>query len=73
MITPSQRLQRMRKSFEDNKSMLADDYAHFIAPTAPATPRASTPPSKAARKSAGRSEQQSREPSETRSSGKTGD
>jgi hypothetical protein len=48
--TPQQRLARMRKSFAKNKSILAEDYKYFTAPDA--MPRASTPQSKAARRSA---------------------
>jgi len=51
--TPQQRLARMRKSFEKNKSMLTVDYKYFTTPDAPATPRVSIPRNKAARKSAG--------------------
>jgi hypothetical protein len=64
---PSQRLERMRASFEKDKSVLADDYAYFT------TPHESIRPNKAARKLAERSEQQSQELSETPSSDKTGD
>jgi hypothetical protein len=52
MITPRERLVRMRKSFERNRSMLAEDYKYFTTPSTPAMPRASIPPNKAARKSA---------------------
>jgi hypothetical protein len=65
MTTPYQRLERMRKSFEKDKSVLVADYAYF------ATPRESIPQNKAARKSAERSGQQSLERSETTSSGNT--
>jgi hypothetical protein len=51
MTTPEQRLDRMRKSFEKDKSVLAEDYEYFTTPDAPATPRASIPRSKVARKS----------------------
>ena len=67
MITPNQRLERMRASFERDKSVLADDYAYFT------MPRESIRQSKAGRKSAGRNERQSRERSETQSSDRTGD
>jgi hypothetical protein len=53
--TPHERLARMRKSFEKNRSVLAEDYKYFTTPDAPAKQRASIPPSKAARKSAERS------------------
>jgi hypothetical protein len=33
--TSIQRLDRMRKSFEKDKSMLAEDYKYFITPDAP--------------------------------------
>jgi hypothetical protein len=52
MITPLHRLARMRKSFEKDKSVLVVDYNYFITSDAPPTPRASTPLSKVARKSA---------------------
>ena len=55
MTTPQQRITRMRKSFEKDKSVLTTDYKYFITPDAAATPRASILRSKAARKSAGRS------------------
>lgn len=51
MITPYQRLLRMRNSFGKDKSILAEDYKFFTTPDAPAKPRVSTPRSKAARKS----------------------
>jgi hypothetical protein len=41
IITPQQRLARMRKSFEKNRSVLAEDYKYFITPDAPAMPHAS--------------------------------
>jgi hypothetical protein len=63
----SQRLARMRESFEKEKSVLADDYAYFT------TPRESIHPNKAGRKSAEQSGRRSPERSETRSSDKTGD
>jgi hypothetical protein len=55
MTTPQQRLDRMRKSFAKNKSVLTEDYKYFTTPDAPATPRVSIPRSKVARKSEGRS------------------
>jgi hypothetical protein len=70
---PTQRLDRMRKSFEKTKSVLSEDYEYFTTPDASVTPRESIRRSKAARKSAERSERQSLEQSETRSSDKTGD
>jgi hypothetical protein len=76
MITPHPphpRLARMQKSFEKNKSVLADDYAYFISPTADATPHAPIPQNKAEHKLAERIERQSPRQSETPSSGKTGD
>jgi hypothetical protein len=36
MTTPQQRLARMRKSFEKNKSVLTEDYKYFITPDKPA-------------------------------------
>jgi hypothetical protein len=48
-MMPSQRLARMRKSFEKDKSVLAEDYEFFITPDAP-KPHASIPRSKAAHK-----------------------
>jgi hypothetical protein len=55
MTTPHQRLVRMRKSFERERSVLAADYKYFTTPDAPTMPRVSTPRSKAAHKSAERS------------------
>jgi hypothetical protein len=55
MMMPIERLARMRVSFEKNKSVLATDYKFFTTPDKPAKPRASTLPSRVARKSAGRS------------------
>jgi len=52
MIMPIERLTRMRVSFEKNKSVLATDYKFFTTPDEPAKPRASTPLSKVAHKSA---------------------
>jgi hypothetical protein len=65
--SPNQRLSRMRDSFEKDKSVLADDYAHFT------TPRVPIRQNKAARKSAERNERQSLERSETPSSDKSDD
>lgn len=50
-MTPAARLARMRRMFDKSRAILAEDYDHF----AVFTPRAPTPPSKAARKSAARS------------------
>jgi hypothetical protein len=65
--SPDHRMLRMRTSFEADKSILADDYAYFT------TPRESIRRSKAARKSAERSERQSLGRSETPSSDKSDD
>jgi hypothetical protein len=70
VIAPKKRLDRMRTSFEANKSVLVDDYRHF---TMPVTPRESIRQNKAAHRSAGQNERQSLEQSETQSSGKTDD
>lgn len=70
MITPQERLTRMRKSFEKDKSVLVQDYKYFISSV---KPHVSIPLSKAARMSEGQSERQSREQSETRSLDRTGD
>ncbi len=51
-ITPHQRLARMRKSFEKDRSVLTSDYKYFITPDATATPRESIPRNKVAHKSA---------------------
>jgi hypothetical protein len=51
--TSIQRLVRMRKSFEKNKSVLTEDYKYFITPDA--TPREPILRNKAARKSVERS------------------
>jgi hypothetical protein len=37
MTTPQQRLDRMRKSFAKNKSVLAEDYKFFTTPDAAST------------------------------------
>jgi hypothetical protein len=55
MMTPQERLARMRKSFEKDKSVLTADYKYFTTPNATAMLRESIPRSKAARKSAERS------------------
>jgi hypothetical protein len=52
MMTAIERLARMRKSFEKNKSVLIADYKYFITPDVHTKPRASTPRNKAAHKSA---------------------
>ncbi len=67
MPTPTRRLERMRKSFEENKNILLDDYKYFT------KPRESIHRNKAERKSAEQSERQSQELSETPSSDKTDD
>jgi hypothetical protein len=66
-MTPNQRLERMRKSFDKNKTILADDYEYFT------TPHESIPQSKVARKSAERNGRQSPKRNETQSSDRTGD
>jgi hypothetical protein len=55
MMTPQQRMARMRKSFERNKSVLTEDYKYFITPDDPITPRGSIRRNKVARKLAERS------------------
>jgi hypothetical protein len=55
MITPCERLARMRKSFERNRTVLTADYKYFITPGAPVMPHEPTPRNKVARKSAERS------------------
>jgi hypothetical protein len=57
-LTPEKRLERMRKSFDKDKSVLAEDYAFFTGPKA-ATPGAPNPPSRAGRTSGARSERRS--------------
>ena len=52
MMTPQQRLERMRKSFDKNRSIQSEDYVYFTTPD-PSTPRASTHQSKVVRKSVG--------------------
>jgi hypothetical protein len=55
MMTPHERLARMRKSFEKDKSVFTADYKYFTTPDEPTTPHVPIPRSKAARKSAERS------------------
>jgi hypothetical protein len=55
MTTSHERLARMRKSFEKDKSVLTEDYKFFPTPDAPAMPRVSIPRSKVAHRSAGQS------------------
>jgi hypothetical protein len=55
MTTPHERMARMRKSFEKDKSVLTADYKYFTEPDATVKPHVSTPQSKAEHKSAGRS------------------
>jgi hypothetical protein len=55
MMTPIERLARMRVSFEKNKSVLAADYKFFTTPDETAMPRESIPRNKVARRSAERS------------------
>jgi hypothetical protein len=51
MTTPNERLARMRKSFEKNRSVLTEDYKYFTAREAGApTPHGSIPLNKAAHK-----------------------
>ena len=52
MITSHQRMIRVRKSFEKNKSVLTVDYKYFTTPDALATPRVSIHRSKVAHRSA---------------------
>jgi hypothetical protein len=40
MTTPQQRITRMRKSFEKNKSVLTEDYKYFTTPDKPETTKA---------------------------------
>jgi hypothetical protein len=69
MMAPEHRLSRMRKSFEKDKSIFADDYIYFATPM----PRASIPQNKVARMSAERRERQSPKRSERPSSDKSDD
>jgi len=55
MTMPYERLTRMRKSFERNKSVLTKDYKYFTTPDMPSMQRVSIPRNKVARKSAERS------------------
>ena len=72
-MTPARRLARMRASFARNRSVLREDYEHFLPPPVPTpTPRAPTPPNTTARKSGAPSAPRSRAASGTRSSGKSG-
>ena len=66
-VTPQQRLTRMLTSFAKKRAVLAEDYDFFT------TPRESTPPSKAARKSAPQSARQVPRLNGKRSSGRSGD
>jgi len=52
MTTPQQRLDRMRKSFAKNKSVLTEDYKYFTTPDISAKPRVSIRRNKVAHKSA---------------------
>lgn len=70
MITPEQRLARMRASFKKDNGIFAEDYKYF---TDQVTPHASIPLNKAARKSAESSGQRSPKRNETQSSDKTDD
>jgi hypothetical protein len=63
MTTPQERLSRMRKSFEKDRSVLAGDYEFFTTPNAPVMPHESIPRNKAAHRSAERSAQKSLKPS----------
>jgi hypothetical protein len=72
-LTPHERLIRMRKSFERNKSVLAEDYQYFSTLHAPLMPRAPIHRNKVARMSEEQCERQSQEQSETQSSDKTDD
>jgi len=47
MTTPHQRLARMRKSFERDRSVLTEDYKYFTTPDKPPRPRAEQPKPKA--------------------------
>ena len=73
MITPNERLERMRESFDKDRSVLADDYAYFTAPDATATTRESTRQSKAERKSAEQNERQFQEQNGKQSLDRNGD
>jgi hypothetical protein len=43
MTTPQQRLDRMRKSFAENRSVLTEDYKYFITPSKPTKQQAEQP------------------------------
>jgi hypothetical protein len=49
MTTPQERLARMRKSFERNRSVLTEDYKYFTTPDAPAKRRNKVAETSAAR------------------------
>ena len=51
MTTPQQRMARMRKSFEKDKSVLTVDYKYFVTPDATAMSHESIPRNKVAHKS----------------------
>jgi hypothetical protein len=55
MASPLQRLDRMRKSFERDKSVLAEDYKYFTTPDVPVMPREPIPRNIAAHRSVERS------------------
>ena len=55
MTTPQQRLDRMRKSFEKERSVLTTDYKYFTTPDTYPMPRVSIPQSKAEHRSAAQS------------------
>jgi len=69
-LTPYERLVRMRKSFERNKSVLVEDYQYFSTRHASLMPRAPIHRNIVARKSAEQYQRQSREQSEMLSSDK---
>ena len=73
MITPYERMVRMRKSFDKDKSVLITDYKYFTTPDVLAKRHVPTPQSKAARMSAERSGRRSRAQNGTQSSDKTDD
>ena len=43
MITPTERLDRMRKSFAKNKGILTEDYKYFITPDKPTKQQEKSP------------------------------
>jgi hypothetical protein len=49
MATPHERLARMRKSFERNKSVLTEDYKYFTTPDAPIKSQPEQPKQKLAK------------------------